>query len=89
MVARIVPSDTLKASPQGEGFKVSSTLIPAASVFQTVTSLVLPLSSVVQPYQRQWQLPILIEESLRHPWSAIQKEISNTSHWECCQFMTL
>lgn len=89
MVARIVPSDTLKASPQGEGFKVSSTLVPAASVLQTVTSLVLPLSSVVQPYQRQWQLPILIEESLRHPWSAIQKEISNTSHWEFCQFMTL
>ena len=50
MVAHIAPSDTLKANYQGEGFKVSSSLIPA----DTVISLVLPLSSVVQPYQGQW-----------------------------------
>lgn len=50
MVARIAPSDTLKASPQGKGFKVSSSLIPADAVI----FLVLPLSSVVQPYQGQW-----------------------------------
>lgn len=56
LAVRTAPLSTVRASPQGEGFQVSSRLIPPSSVSECVESSVRGL--VLGGSQGQYQYPI-------------------------------